>query len=389
MRQKLISLTLVLLMALASGCGFVQTALADTPTPTPTPSYKITEENEAIAISSQYVPRDVAKSAYFVYAGIGTGGQIKTDTNHIYWGVFFYFDYPLLVTKDQLGWQPDNQTTLGLESYYDTIYIRIDAMTGELLYREAYSVSHFVETPGPILQEISSPSSLRPDFYWSPLAKSAEYEFILATDAALINVVVTDNVSEISYQLTFDLQPATTYFWAVKQTKPVEGVRTLGNFTTITPAGPGLRRISSPSSLRPSFSWSSVPGANEYKFILATDATLNNTVVNVVISDSLGVTSYQLTFDLQPDTKYYWAVNMTKPIEGIMAFSAFVTAPAVTVTMPLTSIPTQPTEAVFPPETTDTNWWLIGGSIAGGVIIVGLLVSLLIWRKRRKSNSAD
>jgi hypothetical protein len=38
---------------------------------------------------------------------------------------------------------------------------------------------------------------------------------------------------------------------------------------------------------------------------------------------------------------------------------------------------------------TSTNWPLIGGIIAGGVIVVGLLVYSFVWRKRGKPKQSS
>jgi hypothetical protein len=115
---------------------FSTTGVPPAPTPSLTPSSEITRD-EAIAIASQYVPPDIVKNAR-VGAEIGAGSEFKTDTNHIYWGVFFIVDSDNSVTNDQLGWQSDNKTDIGLPwEGYNTIYVRIDAMTRELLYKTA------------------------------------------------------------------------------------------------------------------------------------------------------------------------------------------------------------------------------------------------------------
>jgi len=92
---------------------------------------------------------------------------------------------------------------------------------------------------GPVLQQVTSPSSLRPGFSWAPVASATEYQFILATDAALTQTVAGTPalVTSPAFSLTSDLLPNTTYFWAVKLTKPTVGVQSIGNFTTAGPGG--------------------------------------------------------------------------------------------------------------------------------------------------------
>jgi hypothetical protein len=293
--KRLLFVALVALMTFTSG-SLVQTILADTPTPTPTPSYKITRD-EAIVIASQYLPDDIANTAGRIISSSSQETNQKPDFGRVnfpidYWVVAF--DDTKIVNKEQLGWQADNRTTLEDNDLYNVFFIYIDAMTGELLFREAYYDSG-IPIPGVIVQMINSPSSLRPGFSWTDVTNATEYEFILATDSALTNVVVKDNLSETSYQLNFDLQPNFTYFWAVMVTKPAPGIPSIGVFTTVASIGGPI----------------------------------------------------------------------TPP-------------PAPSRTVPLPTTPaTEP-----PPTASGTNWWLIWGSISG-VVIVGVLVSILIWRKRQ------
>jgi hypothetical protein len=76
-------------------------------------------------------------------------------------------------------------------------------------------------------------TGLKPGFSWAPIAGATEYEFALATDAALSSTVVKTTVSAPAYQVTSDLSYDTTYFWGVKATKPTESQQSVGTFTTM------------------------------------------------------------------------------------------------------------------------------------------------------------
>ena len=80
-----------------------------------------------------------------------------------------------------------------------------------------------------------STTSLTPGFSWAPVAGATEYEFILATDAGLTQTLAGTPVALAApaFQAADALNYSTTYFWAVRVTKPTAGVQTIGTFTTM------------------------------------------------------------------------------------------------------------------------------------------------------------
>jgi len=91
---------------------------------------------------------------------------------------------------------------------------------------------------GPILlgpQGGATDVSLTPGFSWAPLSGVTDFQFILATDAAMTNTVAGTPVTvyQPSYQVTEDLDYSTTYFWAVKAVAPAESPQSIGTFTTM------------------------------------------------------------------------------------------------------------------------------------------------------------
>lgn len=77
--------------------------------------------------------------------------------------------------------------------------------------------------------------SLTPGFSWAPIARTTEYEFILATDAGLVNTLADTPVTVTSpaFQVTEALEYGTVYFWAVKATTPTVSPQAIGSFTTM------------------------------------------------------------------------------------------------------------------------------------------------------------
>jgi len=70
-------------------------------------------------------------------------------------------------------------------------------------------------------------------FSWAPISGATEYQIIISTDAALTKTVAGTpaTVTIPAYQAT-GLADGTTYFWAVKVTKPTASIQTVGTFIT-------------------------------------------------------------------------------------------------------------------------------------------------------------
>lgn len=75
-------------------------------------------------------------------------------------------------------------------------------------------------------------TSLQPGFAWAPVAGATKYEFVLAEDAALTQLVLTAYPALTTVSLANYLNPETTYFWAVKVIEPTVGCQTISTFTT-------------------------------------------------------------------------------------------------------------------------------------------------------------
>jgi len=106
--------------------------------------------------------------------------------------------------------------------------------------------------------------SLTPGFSWAPIAGATEYEFILATDAGLTNTVegTPVSVTQPSWQVPgSSLEYSTTYFWAVKATKPTVSVQSIGTFITMAepvappPPPPPVEPPPTPEPITPTYIW--------------------------------------------------------------------------------------------------------------------------------------
>jgi hypothetical protein len=104
------------------------------------------------------------------------------------------------------------------------IFFSVEPSTGIISPTSAGPV---LQSPQPGDQDVNPGCS----FSWAPMAGVTEYSFILAKDAALTDVVVSDTVSGTAYgpvTLEFD----TDYYYAVQATAPTSSVQSIGAFHT-------------------------------------------------------------------------------------------------------------------------------------------------------------
>jgi len=119
---------------------------------------------------------------------------------------------------------------------------------------------------GPILlgpQGGATDVSLTPGFSWAPISGATEYEFTLATDAALANAIEGTPVTltQPSWQVPAGtLEYSTTYFWSVKASAPTSSPLSIGTFTTmaepVEPMPPVvIEPTPPPAQIAPAYIW--------------------------------------------------------------------------------------------------------------------------------------
>jgi len=74
-----------------------------------------------------------------------------------------------------------------------------------------------------------------PVFTWEGFPPTTEYEFILAKDEALTDVLAQEKLSTTHYQYQRQLDWGATYYWQVRATAPVLSDSSVGIFTVMTP----------------------------------------------------------------------------------------------------------------------------------------------------------
>ena len=183
----------------------------------------------------------------------------------------------------------------------------------------------------------STDQSKTPAFTWSAISGATSYRIMVATSAGALpgsvdedtcaGCVINATPTGTSYVPGAGvLSPGTTYWWQVKG----GNVSQFGEWSTqfsFTTAGsgtidlpqPGLkapRNESTNQSTRPSFSWSSVPGATFYRIMVATSAGAlpgsadEDTCAGCVINATTNRTAYTPpAVVLSPGTIYWWQVK--------------------------------------------------------------------------------
>jgi hypothetical protein len=97
--------------------------------------------------------------------------------------------------------------------------------------------------------------STSPGFSWSGLPGVTKYEFILAKDAALQQVIVKTNVPTTSYIYDIKLDYNTGYFWQVRAIEPVvSDPSPIGTFTVLAEKKPVTPVTEQPTPI-PSWVW--------------------------------------------------------------------------------------------------------------------------------------
>jgi len=94
-----------------------------------------------------------------------------------------------------------------------------------------------------------------PAFSWSPMPGTTRYEFILAKDAALTQVIVKAKVPTTAYKYDGQLEWNATHFWQVRALEPIASEPSpVASFTVIVKKAP-MASHASPPSVSPLWVW--------------------------------------------------------------------------------------------------------------------------------------
>jgi hypothetical protein len=158
----------------------------------------------------------------------------------------------------------------------------------------------------------SSTTDTTPYFDWDYVSGAYYYQ-IQVDDYSSFYTPVIDTYSFYSYYDTVTSLSPGTYYWRVRA-YDYYGVAgswsSTWSFTTILPAP----TLSSPSnyatgvSITPTFSWSSVSGADYYQIQVSTSSSFSTTVIDETYLSSTSYTPYS-SEALSYSTSYYWRIR--------------------------------------------------------------------------------
>ncbi len=246
-----------------------------------------------------------------------------------------------------------------------------------------------------------------PRLDWESLNGATTYEWQL-NDADDFSDLQTgfENTTQGSSSRAPALQLATEYYWRVRVTGPIRSpwsakgsfITKLGN-TAIAPRllypEPGATGI--PAD--PVFQWTSFAEAEAYELLLSTDATFAEPTVSKMGGEALPETAWQSNAKLEYGTTYYWKIRAT----GAGSFSdwsdvgGFIVQPAPTSPPSFMSqlqsedehiiqvnVPTPTVTSIVAPPNSSPPVWLLYVLGAVGVMLIGLLSTLLVILIRRR-----
>jgi photosystem II stability/assembly factor-like uncharacterized protein len=214
---------------------------------------------------------------------------------------------------------------------------------------------------------------------WEALSGATEYKWQLDDDTDFENVPAgfEGNIGASSVQLPA-LDPATTYYWRVRATKPVlSHWSDKWAFTTSLGTEAGAPQLESPEAaasgvpVKPVFQWSAIAGADGYELIVSTDPAFGNPTILKTDTYALPTTAWQANIGLNYDTTYYWKVRAVsaESYSPWSAVSAFITEPE-----PPPASPPPSTDPSTDPTTPNWTEWLMP---MGGVLALIFLLTML------------
>jgi hypothetical protein len=92
-----------------------------------------------------------------------------------------------------------------------------------------------------------------PSFSWIGFPETTKYEFTLAKDANLSEIIISEQLPTPAYQYSGSLNWGTTYFWQVRALEPVPSEPATGSFTVMPQPKPTAPTI--PPSATPFWIW--------------------------------------------------------------------------------------------------------------------------------------
>ena len=205
------------------------------------------------------------------------------------------------------------QATCTVDVQPGTYYWRVKAVDGAgnesqwALSPYPFEVETAVDTAAPMLLSPSNGSLGCPvspaSFSWSPVQETTKYKFVLATDAAMTQVVTEAEVTGAAFEYDGTLNYSTTYFWRIMALEPAPSDWS-ATFSFMTEAAPA------PAPAPPSVT------TND-----ATNVKINSAILNGNL-DSLGnASTVDVSFEWGTNSEVYAYATPPRVMDSIGPFS--------------------------------------------------------------------
>ncbi|HEX7363593.1 MAG TPA: hypothetical protein VF366_00270 [Dehalococcoidia bacterium] len=152
--------------------------------------------------------------------------------------------------------------------------------------------------------------STTPGFSWSSMQGITKYEFVLARDPAMLQIVVKTEVPLTSYLYDGTLENGKTYYWQVRAIEPVvSDPSPVGSFTVIAAAKPATP-VTGPAAPIPVWVWGVI-------------AAVASVIISLILFATLGGASYSRPsggklFKVEPIADKAKEATSDKPVVSIL-----------------------------------------------------------------------
>ena len=237
---------------------------------------------------------------------------------------------------------------------------------------------------------------------------ASQYEWQVCDNTGFTSLLsgLTGTVESSSIRPT-GLEPATTYYWRIRISKPFLGRWSdIRSFNTILGGSNVVPLLSVPAAgaktaVKPIFQWSTIASADKNDLLVAKDNAFTEIVIDKTGNNALSSNAWECEINLETDTTYYWKVKARsdKSAGAWSAVSVFTTEslpiPATSTLPQLQSVTattiqfttiqfTMPSITTQPLVNVNINispWVIYGGSALLAVILITLAAAVVSIRR--------
>ena len=243
---------------------------------------------------------------------------------------------------------------------------------------------------------------------WQPVNGATGYEWQVSDSTSFTGLLTgLTGTAESSSARPTGLEPAATYYWRIRTSKPfLSRWSDTWSFNTILGGSNIAPLLSVPAAgaittIKPIFQWSTIISADKYDLLVAKDNAFSEVVIDRTGDNALSSNAWESEISLENDTTYYWKVKARsdKSFGAWSAVSVFTTESALLTTATtekpvlMTNPPPQQVTTVLvdltntqQPVNVNINippWVIYGGGALLAVVLITLAVLVVTSIRRR------